>query len=180
MDAFIKTYSGKKFWAFEPNPEDVSLEDIAHALAHKCRYNGHCIKFYSVAEHSVHVSRYVPTEHERWGLLHDGEEAFSPFGDIPRPFKENLPPSIAAHVLGINEKIQQAICQRFDLEMIEPQEVKHVDTRILMDEGDQLMLGGTATWGWKLPKLGVDLSNPLSPDAAKELFLARAAELGLK
>jgi hypothetical protein len=38
------------------SPEDVDIRDIAHATAMQCRYNGHVTKFYSVAEHMVHIS----------------------------------------------------------------------------------------------------------------------------
>src|ERR1035437_5720974 len=56
-DGFIGTFSGLRFWPLDPNPEKILIADIAHALAHQCRFGGHASKFYSVAEHSVHVSR---------------------------------------------------------------------------------------------------------------------------
>src|ERR1019366_3711480 len=53
-DGFIGTFSGLRFWPLLPNPDDILIADIAHALAHQCRFGGHASKFYSVAEHSVH------------------------------------------------------------------------------------------------------------------------------
>lgn len=64
---WIQTFTGRRFWPLDPRPEDVCIEDIAHALSLKCRFGGHCTRFYSVAEHSVHVSNYVPAEFALWG-----------------------------------------------------------------------------------------------------------------
>ena len=54
--AWITTYTGKKFHILDPDPVDVCLEDIAHALSMMCRFNGHVRRFYSVGEHCLHVS----------------------------------------------------------------------------------------------------------------------------
>jgi hypothetical protein len=78
--SWIQTVSGRQFWPLAPKAEDVDIGDIAHALAMKCRYSGHTQKFYSVAEHSVHISLALlrdgwnPTT-ALWGLLHDAAEA---------------------------------------------------------------------------------------------------------
>ena len=62
LDGFIGTFSGLRFWPLDPNPEKILIEDVAHALAHQCRFGGHAWKFYSVAEHSD-VSRLCLPEH---------------------------------------------------------------------------------------------------------------------
>ena len=82
---FITTYTGRRFYPLDPNPSDVCIEDIAHALAMICRFNGHTREFYSVADHSVHVSRLVPPGYALAGLLHDASEAY--IADVSRPVK---------------------------------------------------------------------------------------------
>lgn len=82
---FIATYTGRRFYPLDPNPDDVHIEDIAHALAMICRFNGHTREFYSVAEHSVHVSHIVPAPYALAGLLHDASEAY--IADVSRPVK---------------------------------------------------------------------------------------------
>lgn len=84
---WIGTHSGLKFWPLEPDAMEICIEDIAHSLARQCRFNGHCSRFYSVAEHSIEVSRMVPAEFALWGLLHDAAEAY--LGDIVRPMKKS-------------------------------------------------------------------------------------------
>lgn len=86
---WILTFSGERFYPFSPAPEEVKTKDIAHALANICRFNGHTRGFYSVAAHSVHVSRLVPPEFALEALLHDAAEAY--VGDMVRPLKRGLP-----------------------------------------------------------------------------------------
>lgn len=69
--------------------DDISIEDIAHALSNQCRYGGHTCDFYSVAEHSVILAE---EGWKRWGpaealflLLHDAEEAY--LQDMAQPTK---------------------------------------------------------------------------------------------
>src|ERR1035441_7448066 len=76
LDGFIGTFSGLRFWPLDPDPDKILIEDIAHALAHQCRFGGHASKFYSVAEHSVHVSKLCAPKDALWGLLHDASEAY--------------------------------------------------------------------------------------------------------
>lgn len=88
---FIETYTGRKFYPLSDEP-DFHAEDIAHALAMCCRYNGHGRHFYSVAEHSVIVALLMKDLHlgDPWeGLFHDATEAY--LSDIPAPFKQLLP-----------------------------------------------------------------------------------------
>ena len=49
----MNTYSGRKFDPMKIAPEDVYLEDIAHALSLVCRGGGQIRWFYSVGQHSI-------------------------------------------------------------------------------------------------------------------------------
>src|SRR4051812_43149736 len=82
-DGRIITHTGKWFNVLDPNPDEVDIEDIAHALALQCRFTGHTDEFYSVAQHSVLVANHCPSEYGIYGLLHDGSEAY--LSDIARP-----------------------------------------------------------------------------------------------
>ncbi len=55
----FRTFTGRLFNLAAPTADMVCLEDIAHALAHSTRYNGHLPTAYSVAQHSLHVMRVV-------------------------------------------------------------------------------------------------------------------------
>ena len=55
--SYIRTYLGEKFWPLNPKAEEIDIRDIAHALALTCRFTGHCYCFYSVADHSLRVSK---------------------------------------------------------------------------------------------------------------------------
>lgn len=94
-DFFLQTYSGHTFEPKIGKVSQVDVRDIAHALSNLCRYSGQCRGFYSVAEHSVLVSKIIrimwPDDVEsRWaGLLHDATEAY--VGDLTTPLKTILP-----------------------------------------------------------------------------------------
>lgn len=64
-------------------PRDVTATHLGEALAKVNRYNGRTPEPFSVAAHSVLVSRLCAPEHRAWGLLHDAHEAF--LGDITNP-----------------------------------------------------------------------------------------------
>src|SRR5574340_1371987 len=125
---WIKTYpSGRKFWPLDPRPEDILIEDIAHSLAHTCRFNGHCRFLYTVAQHSVYVSHIVPPRLAFMGLMHDASEAY--VGDMVRPLKLDMPAFRAAEGL-----VWQAIAQRYDLPIILPSLVDDADDAMLLTE----------------------------------------------
>ena len=76
IGSWLQTYTGKKFYPFDPREEEVDILDIAHALSQLCRFGGHTKEFYSVAEHCVLVSMCCPSEVKLLGLLHDAAEAY--------------------------------------------------------------------------------------------------------
>lgn len=87
--AYVTTASGRKIDLVWPSPAEISIEDIATALARIPRWCGHTRRRWTVAEHSVLVSALLPPELALQGLLHDAAKAFT--NDIPTPLKRLLP-----------------------------------------------------------------------------------------
>ncbi|MBC7148967.1 MAG: hypothetical protein H5U22_06270 [Rhizobium sp.] len=126
----MQTYTGRKFWPMDPKPNEVCIRDIAHSLSLQCRYAGHCRRFYSVAEHCVHIARWlvgIAPEAALFGLLHDASEAY--LIDVPRPVKPFLTGYRDAEA-----KVMAAVCQRFGLPLEMPAAVHEADERIIADE----------------------------------------------
>jgi len=132
---WFQTYPSRtKFYILDPRPEDINIRDIAHSLALKCRYGGHCAYFYSVAEHSVLLSHVVPGHLALAALLHDAAETYT--GDIMRPIKE----SIGDEWRVVEAQLDAVICDQLgvNLESLHDPLIKEYDSRILTDERDVL------------------------------------------
>ena len=167
---WIQTYSGVQFYPEVVADTDFNIRDIAHSLGKLCRFNGHCLTFYSVAEHSVHVSRNVPDEYALWGLLHDAAEAY--LGDMCRPVKP-----LFEGYKAIEINIMNMIARGFGLDPTEePEIVKRIDNAILADEQQQIMSDPPANWFLPEPPLGVTIEGWNWRRATGE-FLMRFAEL---
>jgi hypothetical protein len=124
----ILVHSGIIFDVFNPKIEDITIEDIAHALSNICRYGGHSPKFYSVAQHSVFCSHDNGTPKEQLELLmHDASEAY--LADLPRPIKRNMPNYIV-----IEDALLKLIFQKYDLRFPLVPNVKKVDDELLQFE----------------------------------------------
>lgn len=164
------TSSGRRFYPEDPRHEDIIIEDIAHALSLQCRYGGHCLKHYSVAQHSVLVSRLCPPEDALWGLLHDAAEAY--IIDIPRPLKK------APWMHGYRElekRWMAVICEVFDLPLERPESVSKADEAILPLEAAAVMpkLGPASPQHWTFrepPPTDFDLI-PWSDRLSRRLYL---------
>jgi hypothetical protein len=171
LDGYIGTFSGIHFWPLLPNPDDIVIEDIAHALAHQCRFGGHASKFYSVAEHSVHVSELCLPEHALWGLLHDASEAY--LVDLPRPLKQL--PEFAPY-REAERRLQRAVAVRFGLPPYQPASVTEADDTMLWIEARSL-LGSAAVEVVRDERPPFEITDPLPPVEAERLFLSRYKEL---
>lgn len=179
---WMQLASGRRFYPFDPRPEEIHIEDIAHALSHLCRFGGHCRTFYSVAEHSVRVSKACAPEDALWGLLHDASEAY--LCDLPRPIKRNT--GLRAY-REVEEVVQDVILTRFGLleeapsgfllwpRFTFPESVHHADEILLATEARDLM-GNACLERWS----SLDGVKPLptvilpwAPAVAKQEFLTR-------
>lgn len=171
--AWMQTYSGITFWPCDPQPEDITIEDIAHALAHQCRFGGHCKRFYSVAEHSALVSLHGSSRDIcKAALLHDASEAY--LVDVPRPVKRAL-----AEYRDIEHRLNLCIAERFGVEYPWPGEIHQLDNAILADEREQIMNRHPASkeeWGAPSDPLGVYIIG-MPPLMARDYFTARFNDL---
>lgn len=171
---WIMTASGRPFWPADPRPEDISVLDLAHHLSLECRYAGACGWHYSVAQHSVLVSRLVPAEAALWGLLHDAAEAY--IKDIPRPLKDLFGVTYRMLEAGI----LAAVASQFNLALPIPAAVHEADNRLLMTERAVLLPAGVdlpGPWGADAPPYpGVQIER-WTPPRAEEEFLSRFWEL---
>lgn len=148
---WVQTFTGRDFWPLAVKPDDIHIMDIAVGESRECRYGKQTLRFYSVAEHSVIVSRLVGIaaraagfdediviELEREGLLHDSDEGYLP--DMPRPMKYdpgfNLGPFVAA-----GKAIQAAVFERFGVSSsVESHAmIDTIDKRLVIDETRQFM-----------------------------------------
>lgn len=161
---WMQTFTGRQFWPVDPRADEVCIEDIAHALSMMCRYSGHCLRFYSVAEHSVLLARAASPENALWALLHDAAEAY--VVDVPRPLKPFLPGYREAEA-----KVMEAVCDRFGLGLAMPAEVKALDNGILGDEQRQNMSAPPAPWYHIGEPIGAVL-HFWTPEQAEAEFLA--------
>ena len=166
---WIQTAKGRQFWPLDPRPEEVHLDDIAHALSLACRFGGHCLRFYSVAEHSVHLARLCLPENALWGLLHDASEAY--LADVPRPLKRWLPGYRQAE-----KAVEAAIAVRFGLPLEMPSQVKSLDGAMLAAEQLQVMEAAPAPWE-ALPAPARVTIECWSPERARYEFLRAFDEL---
>lgn len=185
-DGWIYTYTGRKFWPLAPKYGDVDPADVAHALSLKCRFTGHCSRFYSVGEHSLRVASVVEQMVEGEGpvkrtivayaLLHDAAEAYLP--DVARSVKPFL-----AGWNEIEERVQNAVLRRFGLpevrgDVTRIEQIGKADDAVLHYEMRELF-SLSLSWfkpGWMLDD-NTRFVDYMSAQAVEDAFLARMKEV---
>ena len=174
MDASptIQLATGRYFDLRNPQDHAYSIIEIGLSLSRLCRFNGHTISFYSVAQHSVLVSHIVPKQFALEALLHDAAEAY--IGDVSSPLKAMLP-----DLQAIETRIDKAIRRDFGLPDTLSRHVKAADRIALATERRDLMLEQDTRWpildGYDpLPDVRI---KPMQPEAAYDAFLTRMREL---
>jgi uncharacterized protein len=132
----IRTYMGKYMDVFAPTPEMICIEDIAHALSNNCRWANQLPNFYSVAQHSIYVSKHVPDQDAFSALLHDATEAYLP--DMPRPIKLQIP-----NFKEIENGLMMAIAEKFGVKFPFSEAIHKADEEAMEWEYKNLMIGPT-------------------------------------
>ncbi len=169
---WAQTYTGKQFWPLDPLAREIDLKDIAHSLGYQCRFNGHSLQFYSVAQHSVLVSRLVSREQSLAALFHDAAESYT--GDLIRPLKKFLPREFKE----IESQIEKQIYLAFGITNVNEEEIKLADNIALMTEMRDVMAKPPVRWNEEgLYQPHPEKIIPLGPDEAGEFFIRRYKEL---
>lgn len=179
---WIQTYSGHAF-DYSALAVDgkvpIDIEDIAHGLAHLCRFCGQCKRFYSVAEHSclvrLRVRQLGGNEiDEAHAMLHDGTEAY--LQDIPSPLKYSEP---MWWYRELERRLVSQIYESFGLPSTAGPLILQADKDVLECERLQLLGEGDRPWEiYSNTPANMDIVG-LSPVHAKKLFLENCEELGL-
>lgn len=164
---WIPLYTGTRYWPESPEPRDIDVRDIAHSLARINRWNGHTEGEFSVAQHSVMVSRLLPPELKLFGLLHDAGECY--LGDIITPVKRLF----RAFYEGFEEATMRCVAARFGFAMTEQERglVKRADLVLLATEVRDLVPAGYVTQGLTELPLDERISDCWSPGIAEVFFL---------
>lgn len=177
MHDWIQTYTGRQFYPTNPDPNQICIEDIAHALSNICRFSGHCKAFYSVAEHSYVLSSYITDPKLALaGLLHDAAEAY--MGDITTPVKRSI-----GGWKGYEQTLTKLIYEKFNCAVQDTSVIAWLDLRMLLTERQQLMGQGVCLWGIEEVHHVLPLSCTLmcnSPAVAKSDFLWQFERLTAK
>lgn len=168
---WMETLYGHYFYPSDPSANVYDIRDIAGALSKQCRYGGHCTKFYSVAEHCVHIAYNAPREVALEGLMHDASEAY--LVDVPRAVKRFL-----SDYKPLERQIETEIARKFGLlynpdadGWAWPEAIQKLDERILHNEKAQLMAASTKDWSIPHEPIA-DLRLPCwSPEIANARFL---------
>ena len=166
--SIMNTCTGRKFDPMHIKPENICLEDIAHALSFLCRGGGQTLIFYSVAQHCLNCAKEARAR--GWSermvlacLLHDASEATS-----------NID-------LEIEEMIMNVIWEKFNLNDLSSEEHmmwKQIDNDILSAELPVLFPGEKNHPTVPLQS-APDLEEHPFRDMEKQ-FLAFAHQLGIQ
>lgn len=180
IEPYITTCGGGRIYPLGPRTRDFKTRDIAHSLSQICRYNGHTSEFWSVAAHSIEVSRILEEMGESLmiqfvGLMHDAGE--SCLCDIPRPIKPL--------VVGYQQweaTVDYVLAKKYGYPYPFPEVVKQVDNLLVLDEIRTFYPPGSDAW----KRYGMTEADkprtlkPLDPKHGERAFLARFAELCIK
>jgi len=183
----IQTFSGGSIDPLNPLPEDINIEDIAHALSNQCRFTGHTRAFYSVAQHSVLASIYaedvdpelakqafpsctVGRDLAKLMLMHDASEAY--LMDLPRPLKNHA--DFATSYKMAEERLMLIISNLFQFRWPMCDVARLIDNRMLFTEKRDLLI--PRDWGCEVEPFEEEI-DPWTPATSKKYFLKRFHQL---
>lgn len=189
---YIETFTGKMVDPMHLDEELIDINDIAHSLSLLCRFLGHCLVFYSVAEHSILVANLVHKKRVNGvgidgtlgaeatiktclaALLHDAAEAY--IGDITRPLKHH---SMFKQLPEVEQQILGKIMVKFNCTGVDWQLIEKADDIMVATEARHLMADSGKDWNLPEPALNIPLFT-LTPEGAETMFLEAFENYGGK
>ena len=173
---YLKTYMGKKVDPLTVEPEDITLEDIAHALSLMCRGNGQVVHFYSVGQHCINCAKEAKargwSERLQLGcLLHDAAEAY--MSDLITPIKVHMP-----EYYEMEDRFLKAVYEKFglsDLSKEEWDQIMEVDRALLTYDLVELLKEPVPEEGYKVVRIPEIAFRPF--EEVEEEYRAIASEL---
>lgn len=186
-NSWITTFTGTRVFPHDPDPDTIHVHDIAHSLSLICRWGGHALEFYSVAEHSVRVGELcfslalangMSPKKARiaalLGLVHDATEAY--VGDCVRPLKEVTrieTPRGLETFREMEDHLYGKIEEGLRLPKLTPEYkkiIKQADDILLVTEARDIQHG--ADWDyWEPPEPMPDVIQTMTHKEAKQAFL---------
>ncbi len=167
--AWVPTFTGRQFFPWAPTSAMFNVADIAHGLSLVNRFEGATVCPYSVAQHSVMVSRACSGRDAVAGLFHDAAEAY--VGDVPRPVKMYLPEFRA-----MEDAILLACSIAYGFDFPLPVSVKRADRDLLATEWRDLVKTDLPDWPFETVPLD-QMITPWHAGIAEEKFVERYNEL---
>lgn len=171
--SWMQTFQGYAVTIPDIEVETISIRDIARSLSQQCRYQGHTLFHYSVAQHSLYVADYVQKiapAHTLEALMHDAAEAY--IGDIPRPIKDICP-----EIRNFEANVEKVIAKKFGFSW--PYSyllgcvIKYADLALLATESIQVMrTPHPKAWDLRVAPLNLEIV-PMDMEQVEADFLFR-------
>ena len=178
---WIPTFTGRAFRPLDPRFEDINIVDIGHSLSMINRFLGHTPWPYSVAQHSVLMTKYAREMGngklvQRACLLHDASEAF--ICDLVSPVKKEMP-TYVLHETRLDNMIQSKFFSGVPVTEVKKafSISRKYDLRILKTEAELFFPNPPEPWNLEdIVSLPVTI-EPWDWARAKSEFLTLANEL---
>lgn len=166
ITAPMRLHSGKLIDLANPDPDAITLEDIAWHLAGINRWTG--ASRYTDAQHCVLV--YLLSGYEPWALLHDAHEAY--VGDMSYPLKSLIGDAYRRW----ERPWMHAVSARFGVPIVA---VSAADELAADIEAETMWPGSRPDLPAIVRQMWVPLPE-MPPAEAADLWLRAAAKMGLK
>lgn len=178
----LETISGLKLDVLNPAVTDISLGDIAYALARIPRYNGHCNSgcLYSYALSSIWLARYLCKKTGNantalQGLFNAAYKAYT--GVIPAPILASYP-LLKQELTAVEETIQRSVMTAMNMLPINANTAGVIaDAKAQMMSVEAKNLIQSKGHGWSLPTIdkhakSIELMTDTQTWSAEHLYIA--------